>query len=96
MGRPLKPNSDYHRWKALLRVGMRDARHDARHTAATILVVLGVPERTVIGIVGWSRRSMAARYQPVTDSVRHAAAAQVGGPLWGRSGGGPRCELRRN
>jgi hypothetical protein len=64
MGRPLNPNSDYHRWKALLRAGMRDARHDARHTAATILVVLGVAERTVIGIVGWSRRSMAARYQP--------------------------------
>jgi hypothetical protein len=52
---------------------MRDARlHDARHTAATILVVLGVPERTVMGIMGWSRTSMAARYQHITDSVRAA------------------------
>jgi integrase len=55
-GEPLNPNSDYHRWKALLKAaGVRDARlHDARHTAATVLLVLGVPERTVMGIMGWS------------------------------------------
>ena len=36
-GSPLNPNSDYHRWKALLKAaGVRDGRlHDARHTAAT-------------------------------------------------------------
>src|SRR4029434_8524271 len=47
-GQPLNPNSDYHRWKALLRAaGVRDGRlHDARHTAATVLLILGVPERT--------------------------------------------------
>jgi integrase len=46
-GSPLNPNSDYHRWKALLKAaGVRDGRlHDARHTAATVLLVLGVPER---------------------------------------------------
>ena len=63
--------------------GVRDARlHDARHTAATVLLVLGVPERTVMGIMGWSSTSMAARYQHVTDPIRHAVAAQVGGLLW--------------
>jgi integrase len=64
-GKPLNPNSDYHRWKALLkRAGVRDARlHDARHTAATVLLVLGVPERTEMAIMGWSSTSMAARYQ---------------------------------
>jgi Phage integrase family len=79
-GQPLKPNSDHHRWKALLKsAGVRDARlHDARHTAATVLLVLGVPERTVMGIMGWSSTSMAARYQHVTDPIRHAVAAQVG------------------
>ena len=31
----------------------RDGRlHDARHAAATVLFVLGVPERTVIGVNG--------------------------------------------
>ena len=46
-GRPLNPNSDYHRWTALLKVaGVRDSRlHDARHTTATVLAALGVPER---------------------------------------------------
>ena len=78
-------NSDYHRWKALLKsAGVRDARlHDARHTAATVLLILGVPERTVMVIMGWSSTSMAARYQLVTEPIRHAVAAQVGDLLWG-------------
>lgn len=83
-GQPLNLNSDYHRWKALLKsAGVRDGRlHDARHTAATVLLVLGVPERTVMGIMGWSSTAMAARYQHVTDPIRHTVAAQVGGLLW--------------
>ncbi len=74
----------YHRWKALLKAaGVRDARlHDARHTAATVLLVLGVPERTVMGIMGWSSTAMAARYQHVTDPIRRTVADQVGGLLW--------------
>ena len=47
-----------------------------------MLLVLGVPERTVMGIMGWSSTSMAARYQHVTDPIRDAVAAQVGGQLW--------------
>ena len=83
-GEPLNPQSDYHRWKALLKAaGVRDARlHDARHTAATVLLVLGVPERTVMGIMGWSSTSMAARYQHVTDPIRQTVAQQVAGLLW--------------
>ena len=83
-GRPLVPNSDYHRWKALLKAaGVRDARlHDARHTAATVLLILGVPERTVMGIMGWSSTSMASRYQHVTDPIRRDVAARVGGLIW--------------
>ena len=83
-GRALVPNSDYHRWKALLRAaGVRNARlHDARHTAATVLLILGVPERTVMGIMGWSSTSMASRYQHVTDPIRRDVAARVGGLIW--------------
>ena len=51
-------------------------------TMPVTLLVLGVPERTVMGIMGWSSTSMAARYQHVTDPIRHAVAAQVGGLLW--------------
>ena len=62
---------------------MRDGwLHDARHTAATVLLVLGVPERTVMGIMGWSSTAMAARYQHVTDPIRRQVADQVGGLLW--------------
>jgi integrase len=45
LGEAVKPSSDYHDWKALLkRTGVRDARlHHARHTAAAVLLVLGVP-----------------------------------------------------
>ena len=88
MMRPLIPNSDYHRWKALLReAGVRDARlHDTRHTAATVLLVLGVPERTVMSVMGWSSTSMAARYQHVTDPIRRDVARRVGGLLWADEG----------
>jgi len=83
-GEPLNPNTDYHNWKALLRrAGVREGRlHDARHTAATVLLVLGVPERTVMGIMGWSSTSMAARYQHVTDPIRRDVARRVGGLLF--------------
>jgi integrase len=83
-GRPLNPNSDYHAWKALLRrAGVRDGRlHDARHTAATVLLVLGVPERAVMGIIGWSTTATAARYQRVTDPIRRDVARRVGGLVW--------------
>jgi integrase len=45
VGKPVHPRTD--EWKALLKAaGVRNARlHDARHTAATMLLVLGVPGR---------------------------------------------------
>jgi integrase len=84
LGEAIKPNTDYHAWKALLkRAGVRDARlHDARHTAATVLLVLGVPERTVMGIMGWSSTNMAARYQHVSDPIRRSVAKLVDGLIW--------------
>ena len=34
--------------------GLRDGRlHDARHTAGTILLILGVPDTVVDAIMGW-------------------------------------------
>jgi len=88
LGRTIIPNTDYLEWKALLqRAGVRHARlHDARHTAATVLLVLGVPERTVMSIMGWSSTSMAARYQHVTDPIRREVANRVGGLLFGDTG----------
>ena len=44
-GMPIDPRRDQHEWKALLKEpGVREARlHDARHRAATTLLLLGVP-----------------------------------------------------
>jgi integrase len=85
-GHPINPNTDYHHWKQLLRdAGVEDRRlHDARHTAATVLLILGVPERAVMGIMGWSSTAMAARYQHVTDPIRADIARRVDGLIWDR------------
>lgn len=83
-GRRLNYRSDHHEWKRLVSAaGLRDARlHDARHTAATVLLILGVPVRTVMSIMGWSSADMATRYQHVTDTIRADVAKQVGGLIW--------------
>lgn len=83
-GGPLNPRTDYDEWKRLLvRAGIRDGRlHDARHTAATVLLLLGVPERAVMGIMGWSNPAMATRYQHLTARIRHDIADRIGGLLW--------------
>jgi integrase len=83
-GQPVNPNTDYHEWKQLFReTGLRDGTlHDARHTAATVLLILGVPERAVMGIMGWASTGMAARYQHVTDAIRTDIAKRVGGLIW--------------
>jgi len=83
-GAPLNPNTDYREWKSLLKAaGVRDGRlHDARHSAATVLLLLGVPERAAMGIMGWSTTAMAARYQHITDPIRRDVARRVDGLLW--------------
>lgn len=83
-GRPVHPTEDYRAWKALLRrAGVRDARlHDARHTAATVLLVLKVPITAVMELMGWSDPAIAKRYMHVTDEVVAAIASEVGMHMW--------------
>ncbi|WP_329598102.1 site-specific integrase [Streptomyces pseudovenezuelae] len=84
VGEPLVPSTDYDVWKKLLTdAKVRDGRlHDARHTAATVLLILGVPERVVMQIMGWSSTAMAARYQHVTGGILADVAQRVGGLIW--------------
>jgi hypothetical protein len=43
-GKPVGHKRDHADWKSPLRdAGVRDARHDARHTAASLLLLLEVP-----------------------------------------------------
>ncbi len=83
-GQPINPRTDYTEWKRLLKeAGLREGRlHDARHTAATVLLVLRQPTATVMSLMGWSSESMAARYQHVTDAMRSQVASQVGQLIW--------------
>jgi integrase len=88
-GEPVNPNTDHVHWKWLLAdAGLWDGRlHDARHTAATVLLILGVPERAVMGLMAWSTTAMAARYQHVTGVVRGDVVRRAGGLLWGARDG---------
>src|SRR5690606_7789171 len=88
IGEPLNPNTDFHRWKDLLKAAnVRDGRlHDARHTAATVLLILGVPEAVVDRIMGWEpgkSARMRRRYQHLTGQVLQQTAAKVGALIWG-------------
>lgn len=87
-GEPLNPNTDFHKWKDLLKAaGVRDGRlHDARHTAATVLLILGVSDAVVDGIMGWEpgkSARMRRRYQHLTSRVLKDTADKIGGLLWG-------------
>ncbi|MEU8227093.1 site-specific integrase [Kribbella sp. NPDC048915] len=83
-GEALSPNMDFREWKDILAAaGIREGRlHDARHTAATVLLLLGVPERAVMDVMGWSSSSMVKRYQHITAPVRMDIAERVGGLIW--------------
>lgn len=83
-GNPIDPRRDWDEWKTVLReAGVRDARlHDARHTAATVLLLLGVQDRAVMDLMGWSSASMKVRYMHVTDGLRRDVADQLNGYFW--------------
>ena len=58
------PARDNAEWNRLIETaGVRDVRlHDARHTAATLLLLQNVDIRTVMAIMGWTEMATAQRY----------------------------------
>ncbi len=84
-GRPIGSHADWEDWKALLKAAsVRDARlHDARHTAATLLLAQGVDQRVLMEILGHSQISMTSRYAHVLPQVMTDAADRIGQALWG-------------
>ncbi|WP_033400810.1 tyrosine-type recombinase/integrase [Actinokineospora enzanensis] len=87
-GGPIQFSEDFRAWKQLLHdAGVRDARlHDARHTAATMLLILGVPLPVVMKLMGWSNTAAASRYLHVGGDLVDAVADQVGDRMWGLLG----------
>ncbi len=81
------PQAEAGTWNRLLRdAGVRDGRlHDARRTAATVLLILGVPDVVIDSIMGWEpggAARMRARYLHVTGVMLRKVAQQVGDALW--------------
>lgn len=86
LGNPVNPRFDYDEWKRLLAdANVRDGRlHDARHTAATVLFLLGISDTAVDKVMGWEPGgAMRRRYQHATDPVLKSIAEKLGNTLWG-------------
>lgn len=84
-GRPVDPRDHSVHWTAFLeRLEVRPARlHDARHTAATLLLVQGVDQRVVMGMFGWTSAAMTTRYQHVVPELVNEASRRMADLLWG-------------
>lgn len=79
-GRPVAPRDHSLHWTAFLEGrGIRPARlHDARHTAATLLLVQGVDQRVVMSMFGWTSPAMMTRYQHVVPEPVEEANRRMG------------------
>lgn len=86
-GAPIRKEGDSSEWHRILRAAsVRPARlHDARHTAATLLLVQGVPPGVAMRLLGHSDIRVTSRYQHVLEETAKAAAEQVGTALWGET-----------
>jgi integrase len=78
--RPIDPSDDARQWKAALEdAGLPHVRrHSSRHTCATVLDELGVPDNVRQLIIGHADRETTALYTHVADERTHAAMAQLG------------------
>ncbi|MBR7830240.1 site-specific integrase [Actinospica sp. MGRD01-02] len=84
LGKPYESRDDWADWKWLCKAaGVRDARlHDARHTAATLLLEQGVDIRVVQEILGHSTLAVTKRYTHVTSRLAKEAAERMSRALW--------------
>ncbi|MBI1379012.1 MAG: tyrosine-type recombinase/integrase [Frankiales bacterium] len=84
-GLPLDSRADRRDWDQLLQdAGVRPARlHDARHTAATTLLLMGVPARVVMQILGHSQIGLTlGTYSHVVPELATDAANKMSAAYW--------------
>lgn len=86
-GGPIERTEDWRSWKNILRqAGVRDARvHDARHTAATLLIAQGVHIRVVQEVLGHTRVTTTERYTHVATLQMKDASERMSEALWGHA-----------
>lgn len=83
-GRPQEARDDWADWKRLCsQADVRNARlHDARHTAATLLLEQGVDIRVVQEILGHSTLAVTTKYTHITSQLARDAADRMAQILW--------------
>ncbi len=83
----IDPRRDNDEWSMLLtKAGVRRVRlHDARHTAATLLLLQGTDIRTLMAVMGWTEMATAQRYTHAVDDLRRRAAQSMASALWDSS-----------
>ncbi|MER7361681.1 tyrosine-type recombinase/integrase [Nonomuraea wenchangensis] len=84
-GTAVERTEDWKVWKAILKqAGVRDIRvHDARHTAATLLIEQGVNIRVVQQVLGHTRVTTTERYTHVSTPLMRDAGERLASALWG-------------
>jgi integrase len=85
-GHPIDKRADWHEWRRVLAAAeVRTVRlHDARHSAATTLLALGVDVRVVADMLGHSQtRVTSDTYQHLLPALAQDAADRMGAALWG-------------
>jgi len=83
-GRPIDAKEDWKAWKRLLSdAGVPDVKgHTTRHTAATMLLAMGVPTEIAKEILGHSSITVTQGYQHRVDDLHLDAAARMATALW--------------
>ena len=84
-GAPIDSRADRRDWDQLLKDSeVRPARlHDARHTAATTLLIMGVPARVVMQILGHSQIGLTlGTYSHVVPELANDAADKMAKAYW--------------
>jgi len=86
LGTPLEPHSLHDDFKRILvKAGLPDIRfHDLRHSAASLMLALGIPLRSIQDILGHSSIALTANlYAHVGEQLRREAADAMDGLLNG-------------
>ena len=80
---PIDPRDDYEEWKRVLdSAGLPHVPlHSLRHTTATLLYALGVPEQTRMEILGHSSATTTAGYTHVDLTMQRDAMGQLAAAL---------------
>jgi len=88
IGRPIDSRRDWQDWRDLIADADVPTRrlHDARHTAATLMLLQGVDVKVVQQILGHSSSTLTRdTYQHVVPEIATDAAARIDEGLWGET-----------